>query len=75
METRWYPRPAIMHRIAPSEKDSRTDTLENRVTPFAAAALGRITMLEAQIQNLRRTRDPATAGLPRLLSGQISFQL
>jgi type I restriction enzyme R subunit len=22
-------------------------------------------------QNLRRTRDPATAGLPRLLSGQV----
>jgi hypothetical protein len=27
--------------------------------------------LQRQIQNLRRTRDPAAAGLPRLLSGQV----
>ena len=70
METRWYPRPAIMHWIAPSEKDSHTDTLENRVTTIAAAALGRIANLEAQIQNLRRTRGLL---LPRLLSGQIAL--
>ena len=27
--------------------------------------------LQRQIPNLRRTRDPAAAGLPRLLSGQV----
>ncbi len=59
-----------MHCVAPSEKDSRTDSLENRVTTIAAAALGRIATLEAQIQNLRRTRDLL---LPRLLSGQVEL--
>jgi len=27
----------------------------------------------SEIQNLRRTRDPAAAGLPRLLSGQANL--
>lgn len=39
-----------------------------RFTAFAAASLERIAMLQAQIQNLRRTRDLL---LPRLLSGQV----
>ncbi len=59
-----------MHWTAPSEKDSHTDTLENRVTTFAAAALGRIATLEAQIQNIRRTRDLLP---PRLLSGRVNL--
>ncbi len=62
-----YPRPVIMHWIAPSEEGSRTDSLENRVTTFAAAALGRIATLEAQVHCFRRTRDLL---LPRLLSSQ-----
>ncbi len=60
-----------MHWTAPSEKDSHTDSLENRVTTLAAAALGRTATPEAQFQNLRRTRDLL---LPRLLSGQVELE-
>ena len=60
-----------MHWTAPSEKDSHTDSLQNRVTTIAAAALGRIATLEAQIQKIRRTRDLL---LPLLLSGQANLK-
>ena len=71
METRWYSRPVIMHWTEPSEKDSHIHTLENSVTTFAAAALGRIATLEAQIHCFRRTRGLL---LPHLLSGQLELK-
>jgi hypothetical protein len=57
-----------MHWITPSEKDTDNATLEKRLW----AVVGRASEQE-QIQNLRWTRDPAIAGLPRLLSGQVNL--
>jgi type I restriction enzyme S subunit len=44
---------------------------KERFTAFVADTLEKISVLEAQIKNLRRTRDLM---LPRLLSGQIDMQ-
>jgi type I restriction enzyme S subunit len=47
-------------------------TTMERFTAFASEALNKISLLEAQIQNLRQTRDLL---LPRLLSGQVPIRV
>jgi type I restriction enzyme M protein len=76
-----------MHRVAPSEKDTATDTLEKRVWAAAGQAVPaphstaqyaggrpprpRLGLIFLRIVNLRRTRDLL---LPRLLSGQVELK-
>lgn len=55
-----------MHRIAPTETDTASATLETCLWGAADAR----TSEQKQIQNLRRTRDLL---LPRLLSVQVAL--
>jgi hypothetical protein len=72
----------FMQWIAPSEKDTATDTLEKRLAWPPAKILAKareilepmsqqIIALKRQIQNPRHTRDLL---LPRLLSGQVELK-
>ncbi|MCX6930861.1 MAG: hypothetical protein NT154_47810, partial [Verrucomicrobia bacterium] len=70
----------LMIWIAPSEKDTATNTLEKRLWDAAdqlransgliSLRLAEVNTVAKQIRNLRRRRDLL---LPRLLSGQVTL--